>query len=483
MVVKLRYGVRDDGSAPKDTAEIALHASGDKANYSFFMDRTRSVTLEYQVVVTYKAGFAIGSNDTTATSDWIPTTTRNLDIDPRTVAGVFPVSLVLGNVDWHNVQSVQTTVLYDGGGQHSERTVVLSQASPAAVVPIRPPAGGTRAFHVRSIFFYGAIQEVVELDGQDTATVVINPPTTRAVPVSLTATDPLGRFRKVTVELSYAPPGQPEQTSMVELPGDGASAAWTFFRPDDRADSSYRYRVTLFGRDGTTQTSDWQTTPERQLIVGDRFEGLISVDVQFLVADFTQAGYMGARLRLEYPEAPPTVKATVEKFFTGQPQPFNWRMPRPHGASSQYRYTVQWVRANATTQDVGPSDDRSGTAAAVSADRNLNADPPGTGRCSDAVFLSDGAAAGDREDLRAVAPTRACTSAPTRAMPARRSRRRSASRSRRCSRCACRRRCRWPAACRTRRAPRCRRRGRCGRFSGCGRRPTRASTTKRKSGG
>jgi hypothetical protein len=233
--------------------------------------------------------------------------------------------------------------------------VVLTQATPAAVVPIRPPAGGTRAFHVRSIFFYGSVQEVVDLQGEDTATVVINPPTTRAVPVSITATDPLGRFRKITVELSYVPPGQPEQTSMAELPGDGASAAWTFFRPDDQAASVYRYRVTLFGRDGTTQTSEWQTTTERQLIVGDRFEGLISVDVQFLVPDFTQAGFMGARLRLEYPEAPPQVKATVEKFFSGQPQPFNWRMPRPHGASSQYKYTVQWVRANATTQDVGPT--------------------------------------------------------------------------------------------------------------------------------
>ena len=49
------------------------------------------------------------------------------------------------------------------------------------------------------------------------------------------------------------------------------------------------------------------------------------------------------------------MKGTVEKFFSGQPQPFNWRMPRPHGASSQYKYTVQWVRANATTQDVGPT--------------------------------------------------------------------------------------------------------------------------------
>ncbi|HYG61649.1 MAG TPA: hypothetical protein VEL74_03640, partial [Thermoanaerobaculia bacterium] len=250
MVVKLRYGVRDDGTAPKDTQEFPLSKAGDKGSYAFFMDRRRSVELEYQVVASYKAGFAIGSTDTQATSPWIRTTTRNLDVDPRIVGAVFPVSLVLGNVDWTSVQSVQSTVLYDHGAVHAERTVVLTQAAPAAVVPVRPPEAGSRRFRVRSVFFYGNVQEVVEVEGEGDSLVVINPPTSRAVPVSLSATDPLGRFRKVTVELSYGGPGQPEQIRLVELPGDGSTQSWTFFRPSDQDEARYRYRVTLFGKDG-----------------------------------------------------------------------------------------------------------------------------------------------------------------------------------------------------------------------------------------
>jgi hypothetical protein len=355
MVVKLRYGVRDDGTAPKDTQEFSFTKTGDKGSYAFFMDRRRSVELEYQVVATYKAGFAIGSTETQATTPWIRTTTRNLDVDPRVVGAVFPVSLVLGNVDWNSVQSVQATVLYDHGGLHAERTVVLTQAAPAAIVPIRPPEGGTRRFRVRSVFFYGNVQEVVEAEGEGDAMAVINPPTSRAVAVSLSATDPLGRFRKLAVELSYAGgAGHPEQTTLLELPGDGATASWTLFRPDDRAEARYRYRVTQFGKDGTTDTGEWQETVERQLIVGDRFEGMLETEVRFLVPDFTAMGFMGAKLRLEYPEAPPQAKSTVEKFFNGAPQPFVWRVPRRRGGSRQYRYSVQWIRANATVENVGP---------------------------------------------------------------------------------------------------------------------------------
>ncbi len=356
MAVKVRYGVRDDGTAPKDSKEILLKQTGDSGAYDFFMDRRRSVEVEYQVVVNYKAGFAIGSTETQATSPWIRTSTRNLDIDPRSVGAVFPVSLVLGNVDWTSIQSVQTTVSYAHGSVHDDQMVVLTQAAPAAVVPIRPPEGGTRRFKVKSVFFYGTVQEVVEQEGEGDTLVVINPPTARAVPVSLSAADPLDRFRKITVDLSYAGgAGEPEQTTLVVLPGDGTTASWTLFRPDDRSEARYRYRTTLFGKDGTVETGEWQETIERQLIVGDRFEGMLEIEARFLVPDFTASGFMGAKLRLEYPEAPPQAKNTVEKFFNGAPQPFTWRVPRRRGGSRQYKYSVQWVKSDATVQNVGPT--------------------------------------------------------------------------------------------------------------------------------
>jgi hypothetical protein len=356
MVVKLRYGVRDDGTAPKDTAEVTLDSTGDQGTYAFFMDRRHSMELEYQVVVNYKAGYAIGDTQTQVTSQWIRTTTRNLDIDPRSVGVVFPVNLVVGAVDWTSVRNVQSTVRYQSDGVRGERTVLLSETSPSAVVPVRPADPQARRYGVSSTFFYETAQEVVDVEGEGDSTVVLNPPTARAVPISISAADPLGRFRKLTVELSYTPgPGQAEQSRLVELPGDGASAAWTLFRPDDRTEAKYSYRVTKFGKDGTTDTGDWERTVERQLIVGDVFSGLLEVEARFLVPDFASLGYIGAKLHLEYPDAPPQADGSVEKFFTGSAEPFVWRVPKRAGGSAQYRYTVQWVRTNSTMETVGPT--------------------------------------------------------------------------------------------------------------------------------
>ena len=354
MVVKLRYGVRDDGSTPKDTAEIALGKAGDTGSYAFFMDRRSSVDLEYQVVVTYRDGFALGSTASQATSPWIRTSTRNLDIDPEVVGAVFPVTLTLGSIDWTTVQSLQSTVRY-GAGEDRERTFVFSPTTTGAVVPIRPPEGASRAFTVETTFFYAGATEVVTVTGAGTTTVVLNPPTTRAIPVSLSAADPLGRFKKVAVELSYpGAGGQADQTRLLELTGDAQSGAWTFFRRDGDLLSRYRYRVTLFGRDGTVEVGDWAETPERQLVVGDVFADILAVETRFLVTDFTAAGFQGAKLTLEYPEAAPGTDGVEEEFFTGAPQPFTWRVPRPAGASTSYRYTVQWVRSTGTQQVIGP---------------------------------------------------------------------------------------------------------------------------------
>ncbi len=357
MVVKLRYGVRDDGSSPKDSQEFVITKPGDKGSYAFFLDRKKTPELEYQLVVTYKAGFAIGAPDLQATSPWIRTSTRNFDVDPRALGAVIPVSLVVGNVDWNTVKSVQTTVSYDDPANniHDRRTVLLGpSAPPVTVVPIRPRDPARRRYQVHSVYLYGTLQEVVDqtLDGDPT--VVLNPPASRVVPISVTAVDPLGRYRKITVELTYAPAGGEEQTRLIELPGDGASASLTLFRPDERAEARYRFRATLFGRDGTTQVSDWQESIERQLIVGDRFEGMLDVEVDVLAPDFASFGVMGLKLKLEYPDAAPGVKGTFERFDATPPAPYHVRFPRKRGGNDTYRYTVQWIRADRTIVTEGP---------------------------------------------------------------------------------------------------------------------------------
>jgi len=117
-----------------------------------------------------------------------------------------------------------------------------------------------------------------------------------------------------------------------------------------------RYRVTEFGKDGTTRTVEWQDTKERQLIVGDRFEQLTEIQVSFFMDTFAAIGFMGAKLVIDYPDAPPQVKRRFEKLFTGpaKPEPFSWKVPRKPGGTGMYSYTVQWVRANGTSVTEGP---------------------------------------------------------------------------------------------------------------------------------
>src|SRR5207247_9449524 len=126
---------------------------------------------------------------TQATSEWKRTTTRNLDVDPREVGAVFAVTLALGSVDWNAVKSVQCVVAYDDrpNGIHAERTVQLTQDAPTAVVPIRPRDPKRQQFTVRATFFYGNVQELVEVLGAGESLVPVNPPATRAIPVQVRA--------------------------------------------------------------------------------------------------------------------------------------------------------------------------------------------------------------------------------------------------------------------------------------------------------
>ncbi len=349
MVVKIRYGVRDDGSAPKDSQEFLLRAAGDRGSFSFFMDRRRSVEIEYQVVLNYDAGFAIGDTAVQATSPWIRTSTLNLDVDPRIVGAVFPVGLTVGQCDWSVVQGVQSKIVYEdaGNGVHAEHTLVLTREAPTASVPIRPKDPARTGFQVTTTWMYAGGQETVAVAGQGATTLVLNQPVSKVVPVSLIAVDPLGRYQKIAVELVYAPGGAPEQTRLVELAGANATATWSFIRATADAAPKYRHRITLFARDGTTSAGEWQETTERHLIVGDRFEGMLEVDVRVVGGvggDLGASGYQGALLTLEYPDAPEGVDARRQEFLTGVPRISPWRVPTMRGRPRAYRWELQLIR-------------------------------------------------------------------------------------------------------------------------------------------
>jgi hypothetical protein len=352
MVVKVRYGEREDGTRPKDTKEFPITAPGTTGSYAFHLDHRLGMELEYQVVIGYKAGFALGDDSPEAVSPWVRTTTRNLDVDPRIVGAAFPVTLTVGQVDWGSVRSIQAEVTYEdaAAGLSDSATRVLSQDAQTTVVPIRPKAGGSTKFRVAATYFYESAREgpvVYESDGAQL--VVLNQPPTSAVPVAVSLVDPLDRIRKVVVELAYG-----NQRGTVELTGEGASGAWTFFRENVQADPRYTHRVTVFAKDGTTRRLPEVEAAERQLIVGDVVEGIHEVEVRILAPDLAQAGFALARLRLEYPDAPDWADRASEHVFEGTPQPFTWRVPKARGGGSEYTYRMEWFKTDGTRTVIGP---------------------------------------------------------------------------------------------------------------------------------
>lgn len=358
MVVSLRYGVRPDGTGPKDTKEFVLEKAGDEGKYELFLDHLLTVELEYRVTVNYRADYGIGSRHTKAESEWIRTSTRNLDIDPRELRAVLPVRVTAGQVDWDAVKSLQTTVTYrdPAHGIDAARTVVITQSDSSAVVPIRTEDERIQQYVVTSTYFYASERETVEETRSRGLEVVLNQPPSKAVPVSVSAVDPLQRLAKVTVELGYTPPGGAEQRKLVSLTG-GETTSWSFFRPSLEAEPRYRYRATLFGKDGTTDQGDWVETTERQLIVGDRFPGMLDVEVQ-VVGDLGASRIQIARVKLVYPGAPEGVDNREERALRGTVEPFRWTVPSKTREPTSYEWEVMWVFENRSVKvEKGTADD------------------------------------------------------------------------------------------------------------------------------
>ena len=359
MVVKLRYGVRDDGSAPKDSTEFVFTAAGQKGNYSFMLDRRFSMELEYQIVVKYQSGFAIGDPALDAVSPWIRTTTRNLDVDPASVQAVFPVELTVAQVDWNAVSSVECTLRYDDQSPASikQATAVLTQQKTQAKFHIRPLDPQRRKYTLITNYqFKDGQSSQIEALGEGEKTFVLNQPTQLAVPITIIGSDPLKHFSKMVVELSYKPAGGvPEQQKLLTFSSNGETQTWTVFRSSIAEKPNYQYRLTLFATNGAETRKDWQTSSDQLLVVGERFESLLEVSVRMLVPDFRAVGLLGAKLRLDFKDAAQGVDPDKEIFFmVPSAEPLRWMVPRKPGGGNEYEYTITWINADGTQKVVGP---------------------------------------------------------------------------------------------------------------------------------
>jgi hypothetical protein len=353
--VKLRYGVKESGQRWKDEDEAVLRAPGDTKAYRFFVDHLGTREIEYQVILTNRPDSAIGHDATTEESAWIPTTTRNLNINPLSFSSVLRVSVEAAMVDWTMVRQIQAHIRYNdpGSGIAAADTKILTKEAPAALVPIRPKNPRVREVTVEAKFFYAdGDTEALTLRHDGGEPFVINQPPDSTTIVDVTLADALERYKRVSVQLGRPGAAQPEVKETVTVGPESASGKWSFRRAEPK-DVKFAYRVTSFLKDGAVREGAWVTTDDPLLIVGDRAAGVLTVKVMILGA-LSDGGFRMAKIVLDYPDAPSWADRNAEHVFQGTAQELTWRVPMSEPDKTSYTYTVTWFKTDGQRVTTGP---------------------------------------------------------------------------------------------------------------------------------
>jgi hypothetical protein len=352
--VKLRYGVKPDGHRYKDEDEAVLRAAGDSKSYRFFVDHVGTREIEYQVILTNRPESAIGHSATTEESPWIPTTTRNLNINPLSFSSVLRVQVEAAMVDWTLVRQVQARIEYSdpNSGISAADTKILTKDAPNALVPIRPKDSRVRNVTVTSTFFYAdGTSETLTQKHDGGEPFVINQPPDSTTIVDLTLADMLERYKRISVQFARAG-GAAEAAKTVTVGPDVTTGRWSY-RRSDAHDVKYQYRVTSFLKDGSVQEGQWVTTDNPLLIVGDRPAGVLIVKVMMLGA-LAEAGMRMAKVELDYPDAPAWADKHVEQLFAPGTNEFTWKVPMSRTDANSYRYKVTWFKQDGSRVATGP---------------------------------------------------------------------------------------------------------------------------------
>lgn len=353
MLVKVRYGFRQDGSFPQDNSQFSITQAGTAGRFDYFLDRRLTPWIEVETVVRHKPGFAIGDDAPEVTTGWVRTTNRDLDMDPVRAGRVITATLAAADVDWDAVKSVKAVVRYTESGLNAERTVLLDREHTDAAVPIRPKDPARDQWSVHTTWRYDGFEDVVEYHGRGSDRLVLNQPTGKAVPIRLELRDPLGRYKRAVVELISKPAGGAEQRGTVEMSTENASRVWTVHRPAVETPLTVAYKVTLFHQDGSTTQVPEVTTTERQLLIGDVFAGTLVVKVRVIggvAGNLTESGYELCKLTLEYPDAPKGIDARDQFLLEGRPEVVEWRVPKARVDADSFRFRAEFIGTDGSTR-------------------------------------------------------------------------------------------------------------------------------------
>ena len=142
LTVEIRYGVRQDGTAPKDNPSVILRSNTDLQDLVLFVDQTGTLTYSYRLIVDYQQGFGLGVRETHVEGPWTDSQLRTLSVHPSWLGVMVPARLQLVPNTPDDVVEVQVSARYktaDGSVDDGEQLSLSKQSLPG--VAAAPEAG------------------------------------------------------------------------------------------------------------------------------------------------------------------------------------------------------------------------------------------------------------------------------------------------------------------------------------------------------
>lgn len=360
MAVQVRYGVRPDGTAPKDTAEVILRGRGDSRDFTFFVDGRRTQQYEYKLIVDYRADFGIGVRDARIEGAWTPTEAKSLAVHPRWLERTLPVRLQLAPNVPDDVTEVQARVRYVNAprGIDDSALVSLTATHREETVPVRLTGADERCEVQQTLFYADGTQEelpVVELPvAADAASgvVVVNAPRANRLDGDLLMLDPIGELASVVVDTQVSQGGAMLDARGFELTAAGKLERWSVRLPQRGVTPTLRYRERRIYRDGGLETEEWREPVSPSIVVGIPAEGVLPVAVRYLGPPPSALGLSAMVLDLDYaaPNGDPRFAQNTSLLITDDAATHtqDWKVRLPDRDARTYRWRLTLLNPDGT---------------------------------------------------------------------------------------------------------------------------------------
>ena len=364
MTVEIRYGVRPDGTGPKDTGAALLRQTSDRVDLEFFVDHTRNLEYEYRLVVDYRADFGVGSRQTHVEGPWTPTELRTLAVHPRWLQLMVPARVVLAPNVPTDVTEVQVSVRYRRPdlGIDDGHLLVLSPGHRAELVPLRLASPGDQVTFTPVVFYSDGASETLPAQVLPSAlakdALSLGVPRAGRLEGDIILVDALGEVSRSVVDLQVSQHDALVDNRSLEITGAASRVLWSVRLPDRDAPASLRWRQRVSFADGGLEEGEWGPGTSTNLVAGVPAEGVLTVVVRYVGAPPSAFGLAGLVVELAYadPGGDATFAQTEALFFddasVGQPQ--EWRVRLADRAARTYTWSLTSLRADGTQSSTTP---------------------------------------------------------------------------------------------------------------------------------